>query len=175
MRFNLSTYSEEQLIEHLGEEWEAIQGSLDALNLWIAIVTTQNAVSTGNNDMDRIKMRRHLMLEMLRRGPNETPLMFQDSLKKALDAMEQLGDDTENTDVTLSQAYLATRNITILNPARHTTFLVELESRVAKEMTGTQRHFWMRTTWCKSGRQHDPDQLNLKPIRSLCCSKSWRT
>ena len=33
MRFNLSTNSEEQLIEHLGEEWEAIQGSLDALDL----------------------------------------------------------------------------------------------------------------------------------------------
>jgi hypothetical protein len=64
MRFNLSTNSEEQLIEHLGEEWEAIQGSLDALDLWNAIVATQNAVSTGNNDMDRIKMRRHLMLEM---------------------------------------------------------------------------------------------------------------
>ncbi len=46
--------------------------------------------------------------------------------------MEQLGDDTGITDVTLSPAYLATRNITILNPARHTTLLVELESRVAK-------------------------------------------
>jgi hypothetical protein len=33
MRFNLSTNSEEQLIEHLGEEWEAIQGSLDAFEL----------------------------------------------------------------------------------------------------------------------------------------------
>jgi hypothetical protein len=115
------------------------------------------------------------MLEMLRRGPNETPLMVQDSLKKALDAMEQLGDDTGITDVTLSQAYLATRNITILNPARHTTLLVELEIRVAKEMTGTQRHFWKRTTWRKSGRPYYPDQRNLKPISSLCCSKSWRT
>ena len=101
--------------------------------------------------------------------------MFQDSLKKALDAMEQLGDDTGITDVTFSQAYLATRNITILNPARHTTLLVELESRVAKEMTGTQRHFWKRTTWRKSGRPYEPDQRNLKPISSLCCSKSWRT
>ena len=119
----------------MGKEWEAIQGSLDALDLWNAIVATQNAVSTGNNDIDRIKTRVHF--EMLRRGLNETPLMSQDSLKKALDAMEQLGDDTGITDVTLSQAYLATRNITILNPARHTTLLVELESRVAKEMTGT--------------------------------------
>ena len=132
MRFNLSTNSEEELIEHLGEEWEAIQGRYDALDLWNTIVATQNAVSTGNNDMDRIKMRRHLMLEMLRRGPNETPLMFQDSLKKALDAMEQLGDDTGITDVTLSQAYLAPRNITNLNPTRHTTLLVELENRVTK-------------------------------------------
>jgi len=101
--------------------------------------------------------------------------MFQDSLKKALDAMEQLGDDTGITDVTLSQAYLASSNITKLNPARHTTLLVELESRVAKEMTGTQQHFWRRTTWRKSRRPHDPDQWNLKPISSLCCSKSWRT
>jgi hypothetical protein len=63
--------------------------------------------------------------------------------------MEQLGDDTGITDVTFSQAYLATRNITILNPARHTTLLVELESRVAKEMTSTQRHFRKRTTGAK--------------------------
>jgi hypothetical protein len=81
MRFNLSTNSEEKLIEHLGEEWEAIQCGHGALDLWNAIVATQNAVSTGNNDMDHIKMRRHLMLEMLRRGPNKPPLMFQDSLK----------------------------------------------------------------------------------------------
>ncbi len=141
MRFNLSTNSEEELFEHLGEEWEAIQGGHGALDLLNAIVATQNAVSTGNNDIDRIKMRRHLMLEMLRRGPNETLLMFQDSLKKALDAMKQLGDDTGITDVTLLQAYLAPRNIINLNPARHTTLLVELESRVAKEMTGTQQHF----------------------------------
>jgi hypothetical protein len=111
MRFNLSTNSEEQLIEHLGEECEAIQRRHGALDLWNAIVATQNAVSTGNNDIDRIKTRVHF--EMLRRGPNKTPLIFQDSLKKALDAMEQLGDDTGITDVTLSQAYLATRNITI--------------------------------------------------------------
>ena len=64
MWFKLSTNSEEELIEHLGEEWEAIQGSLDALDLWNVIVATQNAVSTGNNDMDCIKIRRQLMLEM---------------------------------------------------------------------------------------------------------------
>ncbi len=81
MRFNLSTNSEEQLIEHLGEEWEAIQGRYDALDFWNVIVATQNAISTGK-DIDSIKMRRHLMLEMLRRGPNKTPLMFQDSLKR---------------------------------------------------------------------------------------------
>jgi hypothetical protein len=58
--------------------------------------------------------------------------MFKDRLKKVLDAMQQLGDDTGITAVTLSQAYLAPRNITNLDPARHTTLLVELESRVAK-------------------------------------------
>ena len=58
MRFNLSTNSEEQLIEHLGEEWEAIHGTHDALDLGNAIVATHNAVSTGNNDMNRIKTRR---------------------------------------------------------------------------------------------------------------------
>ncbi len=82
---------------------EAIQGSLDALDLCNVIVATQNAVSTGNNDIDRIKTRVHF--EMLRRCPNETPLMFQDRFKNALDAMEQLGDDTVITDVTLSQVY----------------------------------------------------------------------
>ncbi len=111
----------------MGEEWEAIQRRQGALDLWNAIVATQNAVSTGNNDVDHIKMRRHF--EMLRRGPNKTPLMFQDSLKKALDAMEQLGDDTGITDVTFSQTYLASRNITKLNPA---TLWVELENRVTK-------------------------------------------
>ena len=50
----------------------------------------------------------------------------------ALDAMEKLGDDTGITAVTFSQAYLVPRNITNLDPARHTTLLVELESRVAK-------------------------------------------
>ena len=59
MRFKLSTNSEEELIKHLGEEWEAIQGLHNALDHWNAIVATQNAVSTGNNDMYRIKMRRH--------------------------------------------------------------------------------------------------------------------
>ena len=63
--------------------------------------------------------------------------MFKDRLKKVLDAMQQLGDDTGFTDVTLSQAYLVSCNITNLDPARHTTLLVKLESRVAKEMTGT--------------------------------------
>ena len=58
--------------------------------------------------------------------------MFKDRLKKVLDAMQQLGDDTGITAVTLSQAYLAPRIITNLDPARHTTLLVELESRVAK-------------------------------------------
>ena len=70
MRFNLSTNSEEQLIEHLGEEWEAIQRRHGVLDLWNAIVATQNSVSTRNNDMDRIKTR--VYLKMLRRGPNET-------------------------------------------------------------------------------------------------------
>ena len=58
--------------------------------------------------------------------------MLKDRLKKVLDAMQQLGDDTGITAVTLSQAYLAPRIITNLDPARHTTLLVELESRVAK-------------------------------------------
>ncbi len=65
------------------------------------LLATQNAVSTENNDMDRIKTRRHF--EMLRRGPNETPLMFKDRFKKALSAMEQLGEDMAGiTDLTLS-------------------------------------------------------------------------
>ena len=59
--------------------------------------------------------------------------MFKDRLKMALDAMEKLGDDTGITAVTFSQAYLVPRNITNLDPARHTTLLVELKSRVAKE------------------------------------------
>ncbi len=59
--------------------------------------------------------------------------MFKDRLKMALDAMEQLGDDTGFTDVTLSQAYLVPCNITNLDLARHTTLLAELESRVAKD------------------------------------------
>jgi hypothetical protein len=84
----------------LGEEWEAIHGRHDALDLLNAIVATHNAVSTGNNDVDRIKKRRHF--ETLRRGPDKTPLMFKDSLKKALNAMEQLGEATaENTDSAL--------------------------------------------------------------------------
>ena len=58
--------------------------------------------------------------------------MFKDRLKKVLDVMEQLGDDTGITAVTLSQAYIF-HNITNLDPARHTTLLVELESRVAKD------------------------------------------
>ncbi len=100
MRFKLSTNSEEELIEHLGEEWEAIQGRHDALDLWNAIVATQNAVSTGKKDLDRIKTRRHF--ETLRRGPDETPLMFKDSFKKTLNAMEQLGEATTgNTDSAL--------------------------------------------------------------------------
>jgi hypothetical protein len=37
--------------------------------------------------------------------------MLKDRFKKALDAMEQIGDDTGITDVTLSQAYLTPRNI----------------------------------------------------------------
>ncbi len=152
MRFNLSTNSEEEPIEHWGEEREAIQGSLGALDLWNAIVATQNAVSTGNNDIDRIKT--HVHFEMLCRGPNKTPLMFQESLKKALDAMEQLGDDTGITDVTLSQAYMATRNITILNPARHTTLLVELENRVTK---GNDMHLL----------KLEKNTLNDSPIRLL--------
>ncbi len=99
MRFKLCTNSGEELIEQLGEEWEAIQGRHDALDLWNAILPTQNAVSTGNNDVDRIKTRRHF--ETLRQGPDETPLMFKDSLKKALDAMAQLGEATAgNTDPT---------------------------------------------------------------------------
>ena len=60
-------------IEHLGEEWEDRH---DALDFWNAIVATHNAVSTGNNDMDSIKMRRHLMHEMLRRGPDQTCYTF---------------------------------------------------------------------------------------------------
>jgi len=50
-----------ELIEHLAEEWEAIQGRHDALDFWNAIVTAHNAISIGNNDMDSIKMRKHLM------------------------------------------------------------------------------------------------------------------
>jgi hypothetical protein len=100
MRLKLSTNSEEELIEHLGEEWEAIHGRHDALDLWNAIVATHNAVSTGNNDVDRIKTRRHF--ETLRRGPDKTPLMFKDSLKKALNVMAQLGEATTgNTDPAL--------------------------------------------------------------------------
>jgi len=74
IRGNLSKTSEEKLIEHLGEEWEAIQGRHDALDLWNAIVATHNAVSSGNNDMDIIKMRRHF--EIIRQGPDETPLQY---------------------------------------------------------------------------------------------------
>jgi hypothetical protein len=86
--------------EHLGEEWKAIHGRHDALDLWNAIVATHNAVSTGNNDVDRIKTRRHF--ETLRRGPDKTPLMFKDSLKKALNVMAQLGEATTgNTDSAL--------------------------------------------------------------------------
>ena len=100
MRFKLSTNLEEELIEQLGEEWEAIHGRHDALDLWNAIVATHNAVSTGNNNVDRIKTRRHF--ETLRRGPDKTPLMFKDSLKKALNAMAQLGKPTAgNTDSAL--------------------------------------------------------------------------
>ncbi len=100
MRFNLSTNPEEELIERLGEEWEAIQGRHGALDLWNAIVATQNAVSTGNNDVDRIKTRRHF--ETLRQGPDETPLMLKDSLTKALNAVAQLGEPTaRNTDPAL--------------------------------------------------------------------------
>jgi len=47
-----------ELIEHLAEEWKAIQGRHDALDFWNAIVATHNAVSTGKNDMNRIKTRR---------------------------------------------------------------------------------------------------------------------
>jgi hypothetical protein len=80
--------------------------------------------------MDRIKTRMHF--EKLRRGPNETALKFKDRFKNALDAMEQLGEDTGITDVTLSQAYSAPRNNTNLDPTKHTTILVELENRVTK-------------------------------------------
>ncbi len=52
----------------------------DALNLWNVIAATQNAVSTGNNDMVCIKTRRHL--EALRRGSDETPLMFKIGSKR---------------------------------------------------------------------------------------------
>ena len=63
---------------------------------------------------------------MLRRGPNETPLMFKDRFKKALNAMEQLGEDMAG--ITLLQAYLAPRHITNLDRARHATLLVELDN-----------------------------------------------
>ncbi len=56
--------------------------------------------------MDRIKTRRYF--ETLLRRPNETPLMFKDMPKKALNATEQLGEATAGiTDLTLSQADLA--------------------------------------------------------------------
>jgi hypothetical protein len=41
MLSKFSTNSEEELIEHLGEECKAIQDRQDALDLWNAIVATQ--------------------------------------------------------------------------------------------------------------------------------------
>ncbi len=58
MRGNLSKSSEEKLVEHLGDEWERIQGNHDVLELWKAIIATHNAISSGNNDMDKIRMER---------------------------------------------------------------------------------------------------------------------
>ncbi len=58
MRGNLSFSSKEKLNKDLGDEWEAIQGPHDALDLWNAIVATDNTVSLGNIDMNQIKMRR---------------------------------------------------------------------------------------------------------------------
>jgi hypothetical protein len=132
IRGNLSKTSEEKLIEHLGEEWEAIQGRHDALDLWNAIVATHNAVSSGNNDMDIIKMRRHF--EIIRQGPDETPLQYKERFKNALDAIQQLGVDIsgENGDATFSPHNLALRYINNLDPARYSTVLVDLENDVAK-------------------------------------------
>ncbi len=57
--------------------------------------------------MDRVKTRRHF--KMLRRGSDETPVMFKDRFKKALDAMEQLGEAMAGiTDLTFSTSLFGT-------------------------------------------------------------------
>jgi hypothetical protein len=143
MRFNLSTNLKEELIEPLGEEWEAIQSRHDALDLWNAIVAAQNAVSAGNNGMDGIKTRRHI--ETLRRGPNETPLMFKDSLKKALNAIEQLGEATAG--ITDSVLFLASH-------------FTDRFSKTVILTTWTQpdtRHFWWNLKIELPKERHAPD------------------
>jgi hypothetical protein len=47
IRGNLSTSSKEKLVEHLGDEWERIQGTHDVLELWKVIVATHNSISSG--------------------------------------------------------------------------------------------------------------------------------
>ncbi len=89
MRGNLSKSSEEKLVEHLGDELERIQGNHDVLELWKAIVATHNAISSGNNEMDKIRMER--AFQTLRQGPEETPLMFKERFTKTLEAVKQLG------------------------------------------------------------------------------------
>jgi len=110
MRGNLSKSSEEKLVEHLGDEWERIQSSHDVLELWKAIVATHNAISSGNNEMDKIRMER--AFQTLRQGPDETPLMFKERFTKTLEAVKQLGVDISgNADPNYSQARLALMEI----------------------------------------------------------------
>jgi hypothetical protein len=80
MRGNLSKSSEEKLVGHLGEEWERIQRSYDVLELWKAIVATHNAISSGNNDMDKIRMER--AFQTLRQGPEESHQCSKSALRK---------------------------------------------------------------------------------------------
>ena len=110
MRGNLSKSSEEKLVEHLGDKWETIQSSHDVLELWKAIVATHNAISSGNNEMDKIRMER--AFQTLRQGPDETPLMFKERFTKTLEAVKQLGVDISgNADPNYSQARLALMEI----------------------------------------------------------------
>ncbi len=77
-------------------------------------------------------MRRHF--ELIRQGPDETPLMYKERFNKAIDTMEQLGEDVSgtNSDPTFKPHNIALRYINNLDPGRYSTLLLDLENDVAK-------------------------------------------
>jgi hypothetical protein len=78
--------------------------------------------------MDKIRA-----FQILRQGPDESPLMFKERFMKTLEGMKQLGFDIcGNVDQNYSQANLALRYTSRLDPGRYLALTIELENDVTK-------------------------------------------